>query len=146
VAAATLFVDWSGLVVTVADLGSGRVLWHRAVRPGDVIELHYLHSVERTPVVEVFRAASDGLYLVEMRFVSQGAGLPTQGYVREGDHFVLRANRKIGELPLRVSAVAGHYLRVGDDRLDLVRLAGDGAAVSLTSRRGAARLRLPGPR
>jgi hypothetical protein len=146
VAAATLFLGRSGLDLTIADLGSGRVFWHRAVQPGERIELHYVHSVERTPVVEVFRAEADGLWFIEMRFVSQGAGLPTQGYAREGDHFVLRGNQKVGGLPVRVSAVAGHYLRIGDDRVDLVRLTGDGAGVLITARRGLPRLRLPVPR
>jgi hypothetical protein len=145
VAAAALFVDRSGVIVTVADLGSGRVLWHRALGPGERVELHYVHSVERTPIVEVFRAEPDGLWFVEMRFVSQGAGLPTQGYTREGDHFVLRGERRVGDLPLRVSVIAGHYLQVGEERVDLVLLAGDGAAVSLSSRHGAPRLRLPSP-
>lgn len=146
VAAAMLFVDRPGLEVRVADLGSGRVLWSRAVRPGERIELHYVHSVERTPVVEVFQPGPDGLKFIEMRFYSQGAGLPTQGYTREGDHFVLRGDRMVGALPIRVSAVAGHSLQVGEDRVDLVRLAGDGTGVSLASRRAALRLRLPGSR
>ena len=144
VAATLLFVERSGLEVRVADLGSGRVLWSRAVRPSERVELHYVHSVERTPIVEVFQPEPDGLRFIEMRFSSQGAGLPTQGYTREGDHFVLRGDRMIGALPVRVSAVARHSLQVGEDRVDLVRLAGDGAGVSIVSRRAAPRLRLPG--
>jgi hypothetical protein len=143
---AMLLVDWSGVDITISDFASGRILWRRTVPPGERIELHYVHSVERTPIVEVYRADVDGLWFVEMRFVSQGAGLPTEGYTREGDHFVLRATRRIGALPLRVSAVAHYYATVRGERVDLVRLAGDRAALSLSSHRSAPRLRLPGPR
>jgi len=107
------------------------------------MELRYVHSVERTPVIEVYRVDADGLHLVLMRFSSQGAGLPTEGYVREGDHFVIRTDRRIGELPLRVSRIAGHEVVVGPHRVDLVAVAGDGSAVRLQSGRGPWRLRAP---
>jgi hypothetical protein len=112
---------------------------------GERVELHYRHSVERTPVVEVFRAEPDGLWFVEMQFVSQGAGLPTEGYVREGDHFVLRQPRRVGTLPLLVSGVAGHWLVVGGRQTDMVAVAGDGHHVRLAVGR-APPVRWPGGR
>jgi hypothetical protein len=133
IAAATMVVDRSGLEVRIAATPAGRVLWRQAVPAGQTVELRYRHSVELTSVTEVFRAEPDGLWFVEMRFASQGAGLPTEGYVREGDGFVLRRERRVGRLPLRVSSGSGHRLRVGDRELDLVALAGDGAAVSVTA-------------
>lgn len=143
VAAAIVFVDRPGVTIGVAEARTDRVLWRRAVMAGERVELRYTHSVERTPVIEEFRAERDGLHLVAMRFSSQGAGLPTQGYTREGDHFVLRTDRKIGTLPLRVSRIAGHRLRVGIDDVDLVGLAGDGAAVAVMSGPGPWRVRWP---
>ncbi len=142
-AAALVVLQPPALEVRVVDARSERVLWRRPGRPGDLIELRYLHSVERTPIVEAFRIDSDGLHLVLMRFSSQGAGLPTEGYVREGDHFVIRTDRRVGNLALRVSQVAGHTLVAGPDRVDLVGLAGDGAAVLLQSGRVPWRLRVP---
>lgn len=142
-AAATLLLDRPGIEVHVADTATGRVMWSRVGSPGDLIELSYTHSVERTPVIEVFRAEPDGLHLVAMRFSSQGAGLPTEGYTVEGGQFVLRTDRRIGALPLRVSKLAGHHLSVGGDRIDLVGLAGDGAAVAVASRPGPWRIRWP---
>jgi hypothetical protein len=142
-AAATLAVDRTHAVLEVLDTRSRRVIWRRVVTPAARVELHYRHSVEQTPVVEVFQAEPDGLRFVEMRFVSQGAGLPTEGYVREGGLFVLRRPRRVGALPVLVSALAGHRLRAGSEEVDLVGLAGDGGHVALVSRR-ATRLRWPG--
>jgi hypothetical protein len=133
----------TGLEVRVATPEGRTVVRAGGVAPGGRVELHYKHSVERTPVVEVFRAEPDGLWFVEMRFVSQGAGLPTEGYVREGGHFVLRRPRHLGEVPLLVSATAGHRLRVGEREVDLVAAFGEGAAVRLTSAPAGRRLRLP---
>jgi hypothetical protein len=132
--------------VRIEDAASGRPLWRRYVPPGTVLELRYVHSVERTPVVEVFRAEVRGLYLVEMRFTSQGAGLPTEGYVRERDFLVLRTDRHVGTLHLRVSALARHRLRVHEQDVDLTALVGDGAWLAVGSRRGPLRLRRPGAR
>ncbi|MBI3998183.1 MAG: DUF1850 domain-containing protein [Armatimonadetes bacterium] len=143
VAAAILLVERAGTELRVTEPRSGRVLWRARGTPGDLIELRYLHSVERTPIVEVFRADADGMWLVMMRFTSQGAGLPTEGYTREGGEFVLRTNRRVGALQVRVSEIAGHQLIAGRERVDLVVLAGDGALVSLES--SAAPLRLRGP-
>lgn len=126
-------VNRSGFEVRIVAPSSGHVLWRQAVSVGQAVELRYRHSVELTPVIEVFRAAPDGLWFIEMRFASQGAGLPTEGYIREGDWFVLRRERRVGTLPLRVSSGSGHRLRVGDRELDLVALAGDGAGVWVTS-------------
>ncbi|CAD5243822.1 DUF1850 domain-containing protein [Thermococcus camini] len=43
---------------------------------GSTIEISYVHSVERSPVVEVLVANDTGFYAVEMRWKDFGAGLP----------------------------------------------------------------------
>ena len=140
-AAALLLVERTGVTLRIVDAASGRVLWTLVTAPGQGLELRYTHSVERTPIIEEYRAEPDGLWFELMRFYSQGAGLPTEGYVREGNAFVLRARRKVGVLSVRVSAIAGHHLIVGVERLDLVALARDGAALAIDSRPGPLRLR-----
>ncbi len=141
-AAALLFVGRSGVTVRLTEAG-GRVMWSHSVPAGQRFELRYTHSVERTPVIEEYRAEPEGVWFEAMRFYSQGAGLPTEGYVREGKAFVLRSQRKIGVLTVRVSSVAAHQFTIGPDRIDLVALAGEGAAVSISSRPGPWRLRPP---
>ncbi|WP_297457946.1 DUF1850 domain-containing protein [Thermococcus sp.] len=43
---------------------------------GSRIEIDYIHSVERSPVVEILVANESGFYAVEMRWMDFGAGLP----------------------------------------------------------------------
>lgn len=142
-AAALVFMDRPVAELRVSAAGAGRVLRIGGIGPGATIELHYQHTVERTPIVEVYRVEADGLWFEEMRFVSQGAGLPTDGYVREGGQFVLRRRRHVGVLSLRLSAIAGHRLRAGGHEVDLVAAFADGAAVTIAPGR-AVRLRWPG--
>jgi len=139
--AALLFVERAGVTLRVTHVERGRVVWSRHVPTGQRFELRYTHSVERTPVVEEYRAEPDGVWFELMRFYSQGAGLPTEGYVREGKAFVLRARRKVGVLSVRVSSIAKHEMMIGDERIDLIALARDGAALAIESRPAPWRLR-----
>ena len=44
--------------------------------PGSTIEISYIHSVERSTVIEVLVANDSGFYAVEMKWKDFGAGLP----------------------------------------------------------------------
>lgn len=125
---------WPVPVLTVEAAHPRRVLWQQAIERVVPVRLEYTHSVERTPVVEVYVADTRDLRLVRMEFVSQGAGLPSAGYVREGDRFVLKTDRRLDNLVLRVSAVARPRLTVGPRMLDLLPLAGDGGTIVLAVR------------
>jgi hypothetical protein len=126
---------WPVPVLTVEAQTPARPLLRRIVWSALSLELRYTHSVEATPVKEVYRADRAGLHLVRMEFVSQGAGLPSSGYVREGGVFVLRPERSLlRELPLRVSARARPRLAVDSQLLDLLALAGDGGSVAIAVR------------
>lgn len=140
------------LAGAVAVLGPVPVLLVRSEAGADLsvtvlrgpveVRLEYVHSVERTPVVEVY-VAEPGLFrFVRMEFVSQGAGLPTSGYVREGDQFVLRSERRLPDLPIRVSGRSSPRLVVNGEMLDLMALVGDGALVRVSV---GSRTRLPLP-
>ncbi len=96
-------------------------------------ELHYLHSVERTPVVEHYRAGPDGnLWLDGMRFRSSGWGLPSEGFRRRGTWFeTTTPPRRLGRLVVRVSALAQQTLHVAGRVLVLRDLAPEGAALQL---------------
>lgn len=130
-AAATL---WPVPVLTVTAGPPERVVWRNALRAVVEIRLEYVHSVERTPVVEIYEAAPGGLRLVRMEFTAQGAGLPSGGYVREGKRFVLRTNRPLPALPVRVSGAGQQRLRIAGTVLDLLALAGEGGTVTVAVR------------
>jgi hypothetical protein len=62
----------------VLSLGSAdKILWLRAVEPGDSFRLGYLHSIAMSDVWEIFQIDPDHrIVLTETRFQGQGAGLP----------------------------------------------------------------------
>lgn len=118
---------WCGLLA-----GCVRPLALSACLPPDGrFELHYLHSVERTPVVERYRVAEDGsLWLEGMRFRSGGWGLPHQGYRRRGPWFeTTTPPRPLAGLVLRVSPLARQEVRVGGRVLALAAQLPEGTAL-----------------
>jgi hypothetical protein len=126
-----LLTDRSALEIRVIGARGSRTVRVGPLRDGDRIALRYRHTVEQTPVTEVFRVERDGLWFEEMRFVSSGAGLPSGGYVREGDTYVLRHPRHIGALPVALSAQAGQRLYVAGQAIDLMREFRDGETVTV---------------
>ncbi len=49
------------------------------------ITIFYIHSVERSPVYEVLRVNSTGIYAIEMKWQDFGAGLPQDfQYIQDG--------------------------------------------------------------
>ncbi|NJD99135.1 DUF1850 domain-containing protein [Thermococcus sp. LS1] len=63
---------------------------------GSKIEITYVHSVERSTVVEVLVANESGFYAVEMKWKDFGAGLPEDIQGMEGDYYVKHVSDYLG--------------------------------------------------
>jgi hypothetical protein len=63
---------------------------------GSTIEISYIHSVERSTVVEVLVANDSGFYAVEMRWKDFGAGLPEDIQNLTDGFYVKRTNDYLG--------------------------------------------------
>jgi hypothetical protein len=100
-------------------------------------EIRYIHSVEKTPVIETYRVADDGAIFIEgMRFRSLGWGLPSEGYVyRDGWYVISGVGRRIGTLHLRVSQFARHELAASGNTHPLYGRVRDGGGVVVAASR-----------
>ncbi len=122
----------------VREQNTGKVLYMTPIAPGEQFEVGFVHSVERTPVREVFETGQDlSIYLVETVYESFGAGLPTMPdeqatlVVKGGVMRIIGLRRKIGRLFLAVSPVPGHELTVREQRVDLADLARPGTGLDI---------------
>lgn len=110
-----------GKTLVVADADTGEHLIEAPVDDGTEVTLSYTHSVEKTPVDDVYVVDGTELRMDRMVFYSHGAGLPTDGPIEETeDGFVVYPNASYAELNVVPGSVAGHELTVGDERYDLV--------------------------
>lgn len=113
-------------VFKIREHFSGDIVYQRMVRVGDEFTLHYVHSVTKRPVDEVFKIDNrHELALVEMRYDSFGANLPVGSELLSGEKtdFIVEKdfyrisyqNRKFDVVPLRVGQViADHAVKFAD--------------------------------
>lgn len=114
----------TGQVLVVEDVDTGERYATEPVETGSTVELRYMHSVEKTPVNDVYRVDGETLVNTRMEFESYGWGLPARVNVTNVDGtFVYDPPEPIITLEtLSVSPgrIAEHTLVVDDRRIDLV--------------------------
>lgn len=125
-------------VLVVEDADTGDRLATVPVEAGTVVNLSYTHSVEKTPVHDIYTVRGGTLDNTEMRFKSYGWGLPAREEVRQvGGYFVFDPDRSYEEFYVKAGRVAGHRLTVGDRRIDLVALSNASSVRIAVERRSA---------
>lgn len=117
------------LVVTSDD---GEELLVTPVSEDTEITVEYTHSVEKTPVRDVYVPEDGALVMTRMEFSSYGAGLPStvEVTVVDGRYVYEPPPRRYDPLRVTTGPVADHELVVGNERYDLAALA-DGGTVEL---------------
>ena len=116
----------AGQTLVVADADTGDRLLTIPVDDGTEVTLSYTHSVEKTPVEEVYVVDGTALEQTRIEFHSYGAGLPANAAVERTDagSFVAYPNDTFQRLAIAPGTVAGHVLTVGEDEYDLYSLSG----------------------
>lgn len=127
----------AGRALVVSDASTGERLLAVPVSAGDRVTLAYTHSVEKTPVRDVYAVRGTRLEMVRMEFASYGAGLPAHADVRRtGDgSFVFDPPGVYERIHVQPGRVAGHELVVAGRRYDLFALSGGDAVTLSVARR-----------
>ena len=108
-------------VLVVEDADTGDTLLSVPVHDGSTVTLAYMHSVEKTPVEDVYTVNGTRLDNTLMRFKSYGWGLPARENVTlEDGWFVFDPNRSYEEFYVKPGRIAGHTLTVDGETYDLV--------------------------
>ena len=86
----------------------------------------YIQSVTRTPVDERYRVDGARIVETEIRFVEHGPGLPTAPdaggtFERRDGQFIVRGDRTLGTIVMRVHADQRPALIAGAQRIDLAQ-------------------------
>lgn len=99
-------------VLKIIDYKENNIIWESEVEEGDEFTIKYLHSVARTPVLEIFDIKDGEIRLISTEYESYGAGLPflnKHEYILKDDKFIIRKiNQKLPDIMLRVSDYALH--------------------------------------
>ncbi|OGB95952.1 MAG: hypothetical protein A2Z31_01705 [candidate division NC10 bacterium RBG_16_65_8] len=140
-AALAALVFWPRfLVLEVARADFPAPLLCAKMGAGEEVVLAFVHSVNRRPVYDTIRVASDRLVVVKSVFDSFGAGMPEasteEGTLRVTENGWLEwtINRPMPEVVVRIGWVANHTLRLKGRQVALADLASPGTAVALRPR------------
>ncbi|MEM3112715.1 MAG: DUF1850 domain-containing protein [Candidatus Anstonellales archaeon] len=113
-------------------------LLHLPVRAGDRFYLYYIHSSDKTPVLDTFLIDLNGeCLLVEEAYLWYGAGLEFQNHqgarvVQEDGWVRVRLRRPMPSLFIRVGRISHQVFIFGDQYIPLAHLATPGEVILLS--------------
>jgi hypothetical protein len=121
--------------LVIEDADTGRVYATRPAPEGMEFAISFVHSVNQSPVTDVFRVEGAGIRPVEARFRSFGAGIPDVledglSLSRDGPGLVVTGFRQdFTELRYIVGVVSDHILFIQGERVSLRSLCGKNAHI-----------------
>ena len=137
-AAAVLLVAFDILSAPALFLqaNGAKIVLVRQIRDEVPFTIHFIHSVQKTPVEEFLTAHADGhFHLMGTRYQSHGVGLPflpEEGSFRqEGEFFVLDMDRDYTELSLRTGIVTELTITAGDQTVPAYEMYPVGTRIDL---------------
>ena len=116
--------------------GDDVIVLVRQIRDEVPVTIHFIHSVQKTPVEEFLTAHADGhFHLSGTRYQSHGVGLPflpEEGTFRqEGEYFILDMDRDYSELSLRTGVGTELTIEVGGARIPVYEMYPVGTRIDL---------------
>jgi len=111
------------LVLEVVSSNSEKTILAIPVSSGDTFAIRFTHSVQRTPVDEVFSIRGAKMVLEETIYSSYGAGLPSeiygsQQFFLENGNFIIKGfDREFKEIPIFVGEVVANHTLVFADKV-----------------------------
>ena len=108
----------------------------RQIRDEVPVTIHFIHSVQKTPVEEFLTAHTDGhFHLAGTRYQSHGVGLPflpEEGTFRqEGEYFILDMDRDYSEMSLRTGVGTELTIEAGGARIPVYEMYPVGTRIDL---------------
>ena len=123
--------------LVIMDTGSGRIFGKWPLEEHEEFSIEFIHSVNQSPVKEIFRADNKMIRASSVRFFSFGAGMQSdleegQELIRDGDVMILSGlSSSFKELNYIVGTVSDHVLTINDEQVSLRELCGRNAHVTI---------------
>lgn len=125
--------------IEVWDRQTGETYFVQRAQEGDAVRLSWIHSIEHTPWVEVYRVSGGRLMLEEARVKSFGAGVDqiAPEVATEDGWVILRGTGRVfRSLHFIYSREVDHELRIGGRELELEERVPHHAAIRVGVKQG----------
>ena len=136
--AATLFIGVfrPGHYLTVTDCDTGERYARYPMGEGDRFSIEFKHSVNLSPVIDIYEIRDGDIYVEETVYYHFGAGVQTQlnegetlTYGEDGSMIVGNIHQLRNNVRYIVGTLYDHLLTVGDESVNLSRLCGKNTKV-----------------
>lgn len=134
----SLYVLRTGKRHLVLEAEGGEVCLELEIEENQEFSIEFIHSVNRTPVIDFYEARPDGIYVTKTLYYSFGAGVQSAleegqelSYTEDGGMLVSGFNRKIDGLSYVVGKVSDHLLRIGGREYSLRDVCGRGRLINI---------------
>jgi len=120
----------------------GNLLFAWTINEGERFEVGFIHSLNLSPIVDVFEWTEEGIFLRESRFLTLGGGTPTPAdfpgselhHTEEG--FLLTGiDVAFGAFSILTQEIPNHRISFEGRELFLLELVGSGESVTIDVRR-----------
>ena len=123
--------------LVLRDLDTGKVYGRYELVEGDTFAITFVHSVNKSPVTEVYQIRNDKIYLEECLYYAFGAGVATTlegeqtlSYGENGEMIISNINTLMYDLIYVVGTVSDHVLEIQNTEISLRELCGQNSSVS----------------
>lgn len=134
-----LFFSFSSPCLILKNGDTGEVIGSFAVKDGDEFSITFIHSVNKSPVTDVYQIRKSKIYVDRTIYYAFGAGVQTEieegqilEYGRDGAMIVKGFNRLIDPLSYIVGTVSDHTLEIHGKKISLRELCGRNTTVQFT--------------
>jgi hypothetical protein len=145
-----LFFTLSTPCLVLQNSETGAVIAVFPVNDGEEFSITFIHSVNQTPVTDVYQIKSGRIHVVRTVYYSFGAGVQSEigegeslAYGPDGAMIVSGFNRPMDRLSYIVGTVSDHTLEIGGEKISLRELCGRNTRVQLTYGRRFVLVRAP---
>lgn len=135
VAAIFFAVDHGGVLV-VSNEDTGAVYGRYKIASDGQFSVGFIHSVNKSPVVDVYQIKDGEIYVIKTIYYGFGAGVQTEiedgqqlSYGEDGSMVVSGFDKQIDNLLYFVGTVSDHTLTIGEETISLRDLCGRNSLV-----------------
>lgn len=125
--------------LVLEDGDTGTVYGEYKVKDGDQFSVTFVHSVNKSPLTDVYEVRDNDIYVVQTIYYGFGAGVQTEiepgqklSYGEDGSMIVSGFNQKLDPLSYIVGTVSDHTLKIGEREISLRDLCGRNSTVKFS--------------
>lgn len=128
--------------LVIRNSQTGKAIASYPVGDGDEFSITFVHSVNKSPVTDVYEIRGNDIFVVRTIYYAFGAGVQTEledgqslEYGEDGSMIITGINKRIDRLSYIVGTVSDHILEVGGRKISLRDLCGKNTAIRFSCER-----------